>query len=415
MRKTLPLLATLMLAAGGLTLANVASVSAAVETPEGETLYTLADVQAMNEEMNAMLAENCGEDMMTCGRDFYDNKTYTEPKYKALDYYLNSNILISSVTPSAGELKIFYNNVGGMMRWYGPTTREMISLHLAWSDLTPEETSRFFAYTPDLSQLDSVSEWYHFIYSSASGANDTNIIPMAETTIKSLTPDMSGLVTAKGIQFTTQEVNGGLSSGWFFIDSCFSSPYYREGAECRLMFTDNYRTKFVPYYNGVVGWDAPEEEPVSEPSEPSEPTGGDGVGDASDSASASDGASDGGESENTRIIYVTTSSSSRDESSVASTTKYYPVVAYAEQRTETPASGEDKTNANTKTDDDSGVAAKKDDNNAAGTNGDFSVPKSGQEACKVEYPWWFIALVLGIDAVIMFIVWPKTRREKNEG
>ena len=405
MRKSLPLLSTLILTAGGLGLMNTSSVSAIVETPEGETLYTLEDVIAMNTEMNALIAENCGTDLMNCGRNFFDSQTYTTPKYKALDYYLNSNILITSITPSAGRLKIFYNNIDGMMRWYGPLNRELISLHMGWSELSPEDTSATFVYAPSLSDLETVPDWYHFIYSSTPGANDSTIIPQAETEIQSITGNMNGLATGGGIQFTTQEINGGLSSGWFFVDSCFDSPYYKDGMECRLTFTDNYRTKFIPYKNGVPAWLAPD----------------DSVGDTTMDGTATENNSTNSSpiayrpesnSNDTQIIYVTTTSSTSDvsasPSTSASTTPNY--VAYTTDSTTTPANTDEKEIKNDSTSSD----LEKEKSQSPKSN--FSVPLSGEgqtTTCATDFPWWFILLVLGIDAVIMFIIWPKSHQQKS--
>ena len=404
MRKSLPLLSTLMLAASGLGLMNTTSVSAIIETPEGETLYTLEDVKAMNAEMDAMIAENCGTDLMNCGRDFYDAKTFSEPRFKALDYYLNSNILITSLTPSTGQLKIFYNNTDGMMRWYGPSTRELISLHMAWSELSPEDTSATFVYTPALSELDTVPDWYHFIYSSTPGSNDTTIIPMAETPIQSITGNMEGLATSGGIQFTAEEINGGLSSGWFFPDSCFSSPYYRDGVECRLTFTDNYRTKFIPYKNGVPAWIAPDD-PEENAAVDDTATENNTTNPSADTASQSEPTSN-----DAQIIYVTATSSTSDVSVPTSTPSptYYYVASTTEPAT-TSANAEEKEAKNTPTDSD----PKEEKSQSKESN--FSVPLSGegQTTCSTDFPWWFIFLVLGIDAIIMFIIWPKKRQQKS--
>lgn len=404
MRKSLPLLSTLILTAGGLGLMNTSSVSAIVETPEGETLYTMEDVIAMNTEMNALISENCGTDLMDCGRDFFDSQTYTTPKYKALDYYLNSNILITSLTPSTGRLKIFYNNVDGMMRWYGPSNRELISLHMGWSELSPEDTSATFVYAPALSELETVPDWYHFIYSSTPGVNDTTIIPQSETEIQSVTGSMDNLATGGGIQFTTQEINGGLSSGWFFVDSCFNSPYYRDGLECRLTFTDNYRTKFIPYKNGVPVWLAPDDS-VGD-------TTTDGTVTENNSTSPSTIAHQSESASNdTQIIYVTTTSSTSDVSTSPSTsTSTIPnYVAYTTDSTTTPTTTDEK---DMKKDSDN-PDVKEEKSESPESN--FSVPLSGegQTTCATDFPWWFILLVLGIDAVIMFIIWPKTRQQKS--
>lgn len=408
MRKSLPLLSTLILTASGLGLVNTMPASAIVETPEGETLYTIEDVRAMNTEMDALIAENCGTDLMDCGRNYYDNKLYTEPKYRPLELYLNSNIMITSLTPNTGQLKLYYNNIDGMSRWYGPSTRELISLHLAWTDLSREESSETFPFTPALSELETVPEWYHFIYSSAPGANDTTIIPGAETTIQSITPDMRTVTNGGGIQFTTEEIGGGFSSGWFSVDSCLNSPHYKDGMECRLAFTENYHTQFIPYKNGVPAWLAPEttEEDNATDDNPVENNVGNTPSDTSQSEYSPD---------NTKIIYVTTTSSTSDISipSTTSTPTSRNIVSVAESTTgpvTVSTSDEEKAIK------DNQPSSTSQDTNLGSADNNFSVPLSGegQTACVTEFPWWFIALVLGIDAVIMFILWPRTRQPKTQ-
>lgn len=418
MRKSLPLLSTLIFTASSLGLMNTTSVSAIVETPEGETLYTLEDVREMNTDMDALIAENCGTDLMNCGRDYYDNKLYNEPQYRPLEYYLNSNILITSLTPSSGQLKLYYNNTDGMMRWYGPSTRELQALHLAWTDLSLEESSATFPFAPALSSLETVPEWYHFIYSSAPGTNDTTILPQAETTIQSITKDMSSLARGGGIQFTTEEVNGGFSSGWFFVSSCFDSPYYKEGMECRLAFTDNYRTKFIPYKNGIPAWLAPEDEEDTTNNNPTADNN------TTENITNADQPTDinpiytdeaVSRADNTRIVYVTTTSSntSNNSSTPASTpVSYY--VASTTDATTSPVTTDDTKKENDNKKSDSSSAEKNNDTRESENN--FSVPLSGegQHSCSSDFPWWFIFLVLGVDAAIMLIFWPKNRQNKIE-
>ena len=248
--------------------------------------------------------------------------------------------------------------------------------------------------------------WYHFIYSSAPGANDTTILPGAETEIQSITRDMSGLATSSGIQFTAQEINGGLSSGWFFPDSCFSSPYYRDGVECRLTFTDNYRTKFIPYKNGAPAWlapDTPEENTITD-----DPVNGNSTQDSPEAQNSSPDTT--GQTESTvKIVYVTTTSSTSDINASSSSPTSNYIASTTEPVTNPTNTDDEKDSKNTSTDLDSK------EENSESRESNFSVPMSGegQTTCSTEFPWWFILLVLGIDAVIMFILWPKTRQQKT--
>ena len=256
----------------------------------GLQYWTIQDIIEYGIEAEAARNALCGDDASCKEQYYYEHMDGGEDRtrYQLLDRFNSTRIWLTSINPSTGVAKFLYQGKDGwaVAMGHDVASQNLNELYFVW--LQGDAVDRYYSnswfdparehYVPDY--VDEILSGElppdtHEIF-SYNIERDGYIAYPERTEIDFAISSNANLgANIDGAVYFSNMVGGLRTHGVYNYSSCLSDPNYREGMECRFVFTEDYRQQFVPFTeDGILATAedqlAPETEPESEPS--TEPT-----------------------------------------------------------------------------------------------------------------------------------------------
>ena len=254
----------------------------------GLKYWTIQDVIEYGIEAEAERTALCGNDASCKEQYYYEHMDGGEDRtrYQILDRFNSTRIWLTSINPSTGEAKFLYQGTDGwaVAMGHNVVPQNLNELYFVW--LQDDAVDRYYSnswfdparehYVPDY--VDEILSGElppdtHEIFSY--NIERDGYIAYPERTEISFTVSSNANLEANadGAVYYSNMVGGLRTHGVYNYSSCLNNPNYREGMECRFVFTEDYYQIFVPFNaDGTLATaeSQPESEPEPEPR--SEPT-----------------------------------------------------------------------------------------------------------------------------------------------
>ena len=221
----------------------------------GRNYWTVPEMLEASELVNAKRSEFCEGDPM-CEEDLvYEQAEYFGGIYHALEPFDHIHLMLTSINPSLGSMKLLYRDEDKMLsRMTGETFRaDLESIYMVWVEESlgdPSTDARWLAYgyryPYTLGTEEEAKAASHIVMDeSASELGARWFTPNTEREYN-IKDSRIELNTSGLIYFSYVANNAGSSSGFLNYSGCINSPDYREGMECRIMFHDGGYYDMIP-------------------------------------------------------------------------------------------------------------------------------------------------------------------------
>lgn len=396
--------------------------------------WTFEEMQRLNTEVQEELKNTCAStDDFMCSDSFFWRKADNDPIYKALMSYRANILTITAFNPERETMR-FYYDLQSIPTWENPADPTLADLYVAQF-----ETDHFQGGFYISLEKGKTVPYTNILLNKRKSLDDSDWLP-PYTEVEFKTPGLSAAASMDPRMSMFYRTVSNISYNiQFSIEECLTSPDYHSGMECRAVFTPS-RTVYLPFdvetETETEAETKTEAETEAETEAKVEPEVKDAIGTsakdeinvdtstdtevetepkAEPEAKNDDNSSASEIAEKTEVERAVTPSNiattaTNTTASVPSATSA-TVASSASQAGRLVDTYQPALAANTATDTSSPSEAAVDVSqpSQATTN----LPRLGGD-CEQEstFPWWFIALVLAGDAVIMWFFWPK--REKTQ-
>lgn len=232
----------------------------------GTRYWSVSELVALNEEVNAEMGEKCAADII-CADDYRLRLYERGGKYRALEKLVSTPLTVTSVNPSANTIKVYYNDKtrGNLQGVADPNVRKLQTIYIYWTDRGIEKDP-----------LDSYNNIaYHVNLMLEQSVAEEGVHPMIvwnEETIRPF-PVREEVPFTIGSGSLTDNTKGhiyyGIGSniiGASVYSDCINNSAFKKGTECQAIFGENSQVTYLP-----VGGIDEEPEAISEPEVISEP------------------------------------------------------------------------------------------------------------------------------------------------
>lgn len=354
--KKLPtvLLSTLIFGLVGSNL-TASPASALYRDDTGATWYTVAEALEFKEELDRETEEICG-DNLSCREELYFSRMESgDQKFWVVEQLTQQQITVTSVNPGAETLKVLFFDEDVMMRQMG--VHEPLTLgefYMGWFEYGVDRIYNYSSYAEELFADTFLGA--HLIY--AQKDNEGDKIPANQEFELSAKGSNLNLNTSGEIAYGAYADPYFNAAGRFIYASCLSEPDYAEGVECKMMISAERGIAYFP----------PRE---------TETTGyGNMDSNSQDSAILQDN-----EITNQSEVLIT-----QAETNLENTT-----TEFTSENITTPQLV---------------VTEPKSPNTGTYTNP--CVQKT------IEFPWWLVILIALGDATVLWLFWPKSRKNSKK-
>ncbi len=380
--------------------------------------WTFEEMQRLNTEVQEELKNTCAStDDFMCSDSFFWRKADNDPIYKALMSYRANILTITAFNPERETMR-FYYDLQSIPTWENPADPTLADLYVAQFE-TDHFQSGFYI---SLEKGKTVP-YTNILLNKRKSLDNSDWLP-SYTEVEFKTPGLSAAASMDPwVSMFYRTVSNISYSIQLSVEECLTSPDYHSGMECRAVFTPS-RTVYLPF--DVETETEPEPETEVEPEtkdeigadtkdESSTDTGTDTEAETELETKNDDNSSASEIAEKTEVeravtpsnIATTATNTTTSVPSAASAT----VASAASQADRLVDTYQPALAANTATDTSSPSEAAADVSQPSQTT--TNLPRLGGDCEQGStFPWWFIALVLAGDAVIMWFFWPK--REKTQ-
>ncbi len=381
-----------ILAGAGL---NFHPVSAKTVTEKWGNAYTLEEVKAMHQEYKTKMTETCSEDDWTCLRTFFDTMKAEDPKYGALNTYMNIPFYITKIDPETGNLHLYYRDYSLNRHMIGRMREEehyaLTEMYIGWLD--PGASISEF---PRLITKDVTNKKLHVIVRAEAEANGGFWFPSEkEVMISAPGADLSNNETRRIIFWLH------MGSSSFFNNSDYSTCYeagYQSGMECRMLFTEDGEYIYLPYSTEEIS------DSGIKPDDQTEDQTDNQIDDQAD-VKTEDIETTGQQIVENNITNVTVTPSAIRETVFRDhyITVFKTVEEQGNKQEEDSSQKPDQTIQP--------KSSKTQDPLSSSTSVDL--PESGKYEKETIFPWWFIIVLAVVDALIMWFFWPKHKKTQK--
>ena len=230
---------------------------------DGFEYWTIQDMIEYSSEIDAERIALCGTDA-SCRENFFRNRREDPEigvKFRHLVDTFNANrIWLTSFNPTTGEAKFLYHGASGWDLMMGNDVEHgnLEELYFVWledSAITgfnngswfDPEHDHYVPYFIDEIKSGELSSDTHEIFSYIIDRDGDAMYP-EQTEISFRFSNNANLEQNYTQQFFVGSMVGGVRTyDNRDYSSCVNSPYYREGMECRFIFTEDYSDRYVPY------------------------------------------------------------------------------------------------------------------------------------------------------------------------
>lgn len=390
--------------------------------------WTFEEMQRLNTEVQEELKNTCAStDDFMCSDSFFWRKADNDPMYKALMSYRANILTITAFDPERETMR-FYYDLQSIPTWENPADPTLADLYVAQFE-TDHFQSGFYI---SLEKGKTVP-YTNILLNKRKSLDDSDWLP-SYTEVEFKTPGLSAAASMDPwVSMFYRTVSNVSYSIQLSVEECLTSPDYHSGMECRAVFTPS-RTVYLPFDVETETETEPETETETETESEIKDETGTSIG-TEDVISADtdtdtevdtepktepeakndDNSSASEIAEKTEVERAVTPSNIA--TTATNTTTSVPSTASATVASSASQAGrlvdayQPALAANTATDTSSPSEAAVDVSQPSQTT--TNLPRLGGDCEQGStFPWWFIALVLAGDAVIMWFFWPK--REKTQ-
>lgn len=243
----------------------------------GQRYWSVAEMIEASELINAKREEFCQGDPM-CEEELpWQQMDELGGLYRALDPYENVRFMLTSVNPSANTVKFLYHDEDKMLsRMLGkPIRHDIASIYTVWVEESlgsiTTTSSNWLAYGQrapyHLGSAEEVETATHLIFDESEDRLGRGwFTPNIE---REYLIEGSNLVdnTTAQIHYSLDATgDGGHVHGTLDYSSCFNSPDYTDGMECKMMYAEDGSYAYLPLAPAITM--RAESEPITTPTEP---------------------------------------------------------------------------------------------------------------------------------------------------
>ena len=382
---------------------NFHPVSAKTVTEKWGNTYTLEEVKVMYQEFRTKMIATCSEDDRTCLRTFFNTMKAEDPKYGALNTYINIPFYITKIDPETGNLHLYYRD-HSLNRFKMGSMEEgeqhaLTKMYIGW--LEPDTNISEF---PKLISKDATNEKLHVIVRAEAEANGGFWFPSEkEVMISAPGADLSNNETRKIIFWLH------MGSASFFNNSDYSTCYeagYQSGMECRMMFTEAGGYIYLPYSKEETS--DPDVKPdgkIEDQTEGKTDDTGDKTNEENEQAQDDQNQIDQQAVENNVTNVTATPSVIRE---TVYRDRYITIFKTVEEQGDKQEEGASSQKPDQTIQPES---SKTQDSLSSSTSVDL--PESGKVEKETIFPWWFVIVLAVVDALIMWFFWPKHKKSQK--
>ncbi len=370
------------------------SVHATGTLEDGLKYWTIQDIIEYGIGAEAERTALCGNDASCKEQYYYEHMDGGEDRtrYQLLDRFNSTRIWLTSINPSTGEAKFLYQGTDGweVAMGHNVVPQNLNELYFVW--LQDDAVDKYYSnswfdparehYVPDY--VDEILSGElppdtHEIF-SYNIERDGYIAYPERTEISFTVSGNANLgANADGAVYYSNMVGGLRTHGVYNYSSCLNNPNYKEGMECRFVFTEDYFQIFVPFNaDGTLATAGSQSEPEPELTTEPEP-------EPINDITPSTGDNTGNSGDNNQDI---------------------PEEIELTNNNETP-DGVNKTDNQAENREDTIVIADKSINSP-----DITTPNTGQptndngEKSAPVFPWWLTIILVINGAMLVWLFWP---------
>ncbi len=206
---------------------------------EGKQTWTLPEMQNLSIALEQELAEYCktAAEYYECENDRIMKLSEEDEIYRAIEEYDFRNLIVTSVNPGRGTLKVLYKEGTDRMllRFMDDTADEppatLANIYLARFD----DGYKTYSITDDV--IEHTKAAVHLSFKGVASELGNNWLPLdteRELAVENLaiTPTIQN-----ALFYIATDSRNSTSSGFFDYSSCVVSPDYYSGAECQYVFS----------------------------------------------------------------------------------------------------------------------------------------------------------------------------------
>lgn len=318
----------------------------------GTTWWSVEELLDFYPEVEAEKDAECGDDQ-DCRMEFNFSMIEKGEKYRALNNLIETQFWVTSINPVTETIKVLFFDEDMMLRHMGIEEKlEIEHLFIGWFE---NWVGQIYNYDHNSFTNGSIPG-VHILYDSTV-EDPTVIIPWQENELPMFEPNISDNVLGKLDYAIFAKENKFNAQGAFDYSNCIKSSDYEPGLECKMYISADHWVAYFPPRNEI---------------EPKEPT--------SQNPSTDNTPSD---SEPTPPV---------EESLVVE----QPII---DRGTELSEESREDSVSNEAT---------------LSLAPDIKAPNTGIGSCDraVEFPWWFMLMLLIGDIVALWLFWP-TKSKKS--
>lgn len=220
-----------------LTLIFGASLVSPPAFAEDKAYWTYEEMTELSREVEREVfsGESCQDGDFECRRDLFEKIIYRGGKYDALIGYEIWPLVISAVNPSKGTISVYFRDEYLENKLENHFEKDhIINLFIARYD----KGQPIYNFYKDIQNGENLPEWLHLAVSETELNNGENwLAPNQEVVFQMVDPIFNENIQNKfWFYFETT------TASWYDpinIENCVSSPDYREGMECRIVYREN--------------------------------------------------------------------------------------------------------------------------------------------------------------------------------
>ena len=236
------ILISLLLCASGATL------SSAVHAEETLKWWSVNEMLSYKKQVDEETDAICHGDQECELSLYYERIESNDETYMALDSFMGSSFIVSSINPSKNSISLVFQAEDPMLKRMGINKlRNLTEAYLFWLDdgmIGPaKDTVDIYNYSETVkSQV--FTPGVHALLSKNTEIDGENWLPTdTEIEYSALSDDLNA--NQEGIIYFTVNASGSIIGLKDYSD-CIHSPNYEDGMECRLMFNSQGSYAYIP-------------------------------------------------------------------------------------------------------------------------------------------------------------------------
>ena len=244
MGKKIPILILLFL----LICASGATLSSAAWAEETLEWWSVNEMLSLKKQVNDETAATCHGDL-ECEQDLYYEKLDSNDRiYMALDSFMGSSFMISSINPSQNTISLVFQAEDPMLKRMGINRlRKLTEAYIFWLDdgmIGPaKDTIDIYNYSETIKNQITTAGVHALLAKNIETDGDNWLPADAEVKYSVLSDDLS--VNQEGIIYFTVNASGSII-GLKDYSGCIHSSDFEDGMECRLMFNSQGSYAYIP-------------------------------------------------------------------------------------------------------------------------------------------------------------------------